>query len=154
MAQQAKNSLAMQENRIQSVGWEDPLGMGTTTHSNSHAWKNPWRCLAVYSPWGHKSWKQLRSLCTHVHMTWKQWLIAGIVWITNVWSSGPRNVKFWKLVFCHRRMERFNYRNHNSLSLSKFQSTMLRCVLFSDAWKMVSHFWNVDMAEIVKVPYE
>ena len=153
----------MQENRIQSVSWEDPLGMGMTTHSNSRAWKNPWRCLAVYSPWGHKSWKQLWRLCTHVHKTWKQWLIAGIAWITNVWSSGPRNVKFWKLIFCHRRMERFNHRNHNSLSLSKFKapcyalflSVMLKkwwvtfgMLTWQKLWKYHTNNWSLGMFDL------
>ena len=41
VAQQVKNSLAMQENWVRSLGREDPLGMGTTTHSSSLAWKIP-----------------------------------------------------------------------------------------------------------------
>ena len=36
-----KNLLAMQENRIQSLGWEDPLEKGMTTHSSILAWRIP-----------------------------------------------------------------------------------------------------------------
>ena len=34
MAQQVKNPPAMQETWVQSLGWEDPLEKGTTTHSS------------------------------------------------------------------------------------------------------------------------
>ena len=61
MAQQVKNSLAMQENRVLSLGREDPLGVGTTTHSRSLVWKIPWRSLAVYSPWGHKEFETIEE---------------------------------------------------------------------------------------------
>ena len=33
MAHWLKNLSAMQESRVQSLGWEDPLGQGMTTHS-------------------------------------------------------------------------------------------------------------------------
>ena len=32
----------MQENGVQSLGWEDPLEKETATHSISLAWKIPW----------------------------------------------------------------------------------------------------------------
>ena len=34
MAQLVKNPLAMQETRVRSLGWEDPLEKGKATHSN------------------------------------------------------------------------------------------------------------------------
>ena len=37
-----KNPPATQETRIQSVGWEDPLEKGITTHPNVLAWRIPW----------------------------------------------------------------------------------------------------------------
>ena len=37
-----KNPLAMQETWVQSLGWEDPLGQGTVTHSSVLAWEIPW----------------------------------------------------------------------------------------------------------------
>ena len=37
-----KNPPAIQETRIQSVGWEDPLEKGITTHSSILAWRIPW----------------------------------------------------------------------------------------------------------------
>ena len=40
---QLVNSLpAMQENRVQSLGWEDPLEKEMATHSSILAWRNPW----------------------------------------------------------------------------------------------------------------
>ena len=32
----------MQDTRVGSLGWEDPLGKETTTHSNIPAWEIPW----------------------------------------------------------------------------------------------------------------
>ena len=37
-----KNSPAIQETRVQSLGWEDPLEEGMTTHSSIPAWSIPW----------------------------------------------------------------------------------------------------------------
>ena len=50
-----KNLPAVQETRVQSLGWEDPLEKGTATHSSILAWKIPWtEEPGGYSPWGHK----------------------------------------------------------------------------------------------------
>ena len=32
----------MQETRIQSLGWEDPLEQETAAYSSTLAWKSPW----------------------------------------------------------------------------------------------------------------
>ena len=42
VAQMVKNLPAMQETRVQSLGWEDPLEKGMATHSNVLAWRIPW----------------------------------------------------------------------------------------------------------------
>ena len=42
MAQTVKNLPAMQETRVQSLGWEDPLQKGMITHSSILAWGIPW----------------------------------------------------------------------------------------------------------------
>ena len=41
-AQMVKNSLAMQEIWVQSLGWEDPLEEGMATHSSVLAWRITW----------------------------------------------------------------------------------------------------------------
>ena len=46
MAQMVKNPHAMQETRVQSLGWEDPLEKGTATHSSILAWRIPWTMVA------------------------------------------------------------------------------------------------------------
>ena len=53
VAQMVKNPPAMQETQVASLGWEDPLEKGMTTHSSllageSHGQRSP----AVYSPRG------------------------------------------------------------------------------------------------------
>ena len=42
VAQMIKNLPAVQETQVQSLGGEDPLGKGMTTHSSILAWKIPW----------------------------------------------------------------------------------------------------------------
>ena len=37
-----KNLPAVQETRVQSLGWEVPLEKGMATHSSIPAWKIPW----------------------------------------------------------------------------------------------------------------
>ena len=37
-----KNLPAIQEIQVQSLGWEDPLEKGMTTHSSILPWKIPW----------------------------------------------------------------------------------------------------------------
>ena len=38
----AKNPSAVQETRVQSLGWEDPLEKEMATHSSKLAWEIPW----------------------------------------------------------------------------------------------------------------
>ena len=42
VAQLVKNSPAMWETRVRSLGWEDPLEKGTATQSSILAWRIPW----------------------------------------------------------------------------------------------------------------
>ena len=37
-----KNLPAMQETRVQFLGWEDPLEKGMTIYSTVLAWRTPW----------------------------------------------------------------------------------------------------------------
>ena len=42
MAQVVKNLPAIQETRVPSLGWEDPLEKGKATHSSILVWRIPW----------------------------------------------------------------------------------------------------------------
>ena len=42
VAQLVKNSPAMWETWVRSLGWEEPLEKGKATHSNILAWRIPW----------------------------------------------------------------------------------------------------------------
>ena len=42
VAQMVKRLSAMQETRVQSLGWEDPLEKEMAAHSSILAWKIPW----------------------------------------------------------------------------------------------------------------
>ena len=41
VAQMVKNPPAMQKTQVQSLGWEDPLEKGSSTHSSTLAWRIP-----------------------------------------------------------------------------------------------------------------
>ena len=50
-----KNLTANARDSVQSLGWEDPLEEGMTTHSSVLAWRaNEQRSLVNYSPWDPK----------------------------------------------------------------------------------------------------
>ena len=53
VAQTVKNLPAMQETWVRSLGWEDLLEKGMTTHSSILAKFHGQRSLAGYSPWTH-----------------------------------------------------------------------------------------------------
>ena len=42
VTQTLKNPPAMQETRVPSLGWEDPLEKGKATNSSILAWRIPW----------------------------------------------------------------------------------------------------------------
>ena len=42
VVQMVKNLPAMQETRVRSLGWEDPLEKEMAVHSSTLAWKIPW----------------------------------------------------------------------------------------------------------------
>ena len=42
MAHMVKRLPAVQENRVRSLGWEDPLEKEMATHPSTLAWKIPW----------------------------------------------------------------------------------------------------------------
>ena len=57
MAQIVKNLPAMQETQVQSLGREDPLEKGMSTHSTILAWRIPWtEDLGMLQP---REWKSV-----------------------------------------------------------------------------------------------
>ena len=58
-----KNSPALQETQVQSLGWEDPLEEEMATHSSILAWKIPWtkKPGGLRSRGVTKSWTQLSN---------------------------------------------------------------------------------------------
>ena len=60
-----KSLFAVQETRVQSLGWEDPLEKGMATHSSILALEVPWTEELV-SPWGCKEAYMTEQL-NHYH---------------------------------------------------------------------------------------
>ena len=64
---------AMQETRVQSLGWEDLMEKGMTTHSSSFIWRIPW----TEEPGGLQSVGSQRDTTnTHTH-TINSWDFPG-----------------------------------------------------------------------------
>ena len=57
VTQMAKNSPAMQETLVRSLGQEDPLEEAMATHSSIFAWRIPW----MEKPGGLQSWGRKES---------------------------------------------------------------------------------------------
>ena len=50
-----KSLSCLQDTRVWSLGWDDPLEKEMTTHSSNLAWKISWmEEPGRYSPWGHR----------------------------------------------------------------------------------------------------
>ena len=59
-----KNSPAMQETQIQSLGQEEPLKKEMASHSHIFGESHGQRSLVGYNPWGLKSQTQLSDYTT------------------------------------------------------------------------------------------
>ena len=53
MAQIVNNLPAVQETRVRSLVWEDPLEKGVATHCSILAWRIPHGQRSQTGPWGH-----------------------------------------------------------------------------------------------------
>ena len=74
VAQKVKHLSTMQETRIQSLGWEDPLEKEMAIHSSTIAWKIPW----TEEPGGLQSMGSLR---------------VGHDWVTSLYWVGQKFVQ-------------------------------------------------------------
>ena len=102
VAQLVKNLPAMQATWVWSLGWEDPLEKGTTTHSSILTWTIPWiqkdwcwcwnsNTMATWCeelthwkrPW---CWERLRAGGEGDDRGWDGWM-ASPTWWTWVWAS-------------------------------------------------------------------
>ena len=63
IAQLVKNPPTVQETRLRSLGWEDPLEKGTATHSSILACRIPW---GDYCPRG-RLWSQTHTVATFTY---------------------------------------------------------------------------------------
>ena len=68
VAQMVKNLPAVEETRVQSLGWEDPLEKGMATHASIVAWRTPWtEEPGGLQSMGLHSWTQLSDSHFHIH---------------------------------------------------------------------------------------
>ena len=79
VAQTVKNLPAMQETRVRSLGWEDPLEKGMATHSKVLAWRIP----RTEEPAKLRSHRELdtteRLTHTHTHICDKTYLLLSFL---------------------------------------------------------------------------
>ena len=75
VVQTVKNSPAMQELQVLPMGWEDPLEMRMSTHSNIFSWRIPWTGEpGIYSPRRHKELDMTEWLTHTFYHVWLQLL--------------------------------------------------------------------------------
>ena len=127
-----KNLPAMQETRVQSLGWED-LEKEMATHLRILAWKSPGqRRLAGYSPRGHKELDITYQLSTHSNL-WCYLLLGWSLYLSLY--SGQNwemlyicSMKRYKFIFLFQIQFRA-YENFTYLYWS------LICIIFFPCWK-------------------
>ena len=75
-----KNSPVMQENRVQSLGQEDPLEKGMASPSSILAWRIPWGCKESDMT------EQLTLSLVAEH--WALGSVGFVVGVRGLWSTG------------------------------------------------------------------
>ena len=76
-----KNLPAMQKTRVWSLGWEDPLEKGMTSHSSICVWRIPWtESTAGYSPWVCQELDTTEQLTLCFHFSISQGLVCLQKW--------------------------------------------------------------------------
>ena len=118
IAQLVKNLPEMQENWVQSLGWEDPLEKGKATHSSILAWRIPW---TIFWP------EEFHGLYCIVHGVAKIW-----TWLSNLhFHTYMLNSNIWRL---------YNY----LYSLSLENMSYWNYSLVSDKWYLFITFTIKD----------
>ena len=63
-----ENPPGVQETRVQSLGWEDPLELEMATHSSILAWRIPWtEEPGRLQSWDCKELDMTEQLSSHAH---------------------------------------------------------------------------------------
>ena len=94
VAQLVKNSPAMQDTWVQSLGWEDPLEKRKATHSSILAWRIPWTVQST----GRKrldtterpSLSEMMRLKEEIHRDLEKRTVAGIRPLSEGRAGGAR----------------------------------------------------------------
>ena len=81
----------LQETRVQSLGWEDPLEKGMAIHSSILAWRIPW----TEKPGGLQFVGSQRVshdwvIHTHTHRHTHSWRASEIWWLSSQWRTSWR----------------------------------------------------------------
>ena len=103
VAQRLKRLPGMLETRVRSLGWEDPLEKEMATHSNTLAWRIPWRkepdglqSMGLQRV-GHDWVTSLHLICMLGtllnNLEKQQWIKQKIVLSLNLHSNGGRYIK-------------------------------------------------------------
>ena len=161
VAQLVKNPPAMRETWVQSLVWEDPLGMGKATHPSILAWRIPWTIDIVHGVAKSRTW-----LSDFHYFAW------GLLSFLNLWVDvfhqfwGSLIHFFFKYVFCPNFSLFFWNSNNNHLTLSQvsfticfaspqplpfvlqFRESLLPCLQFPSLLRVVSLYVHPVNASI------
>ena len=93
MAQRIKRLPAMQETRVRSLGWEDPLEKEMSTHSSVLAWEIPWTEFGGLQSMGSQ---RVRHDCVTKQQHFPCYVVKFLV-LKNICSSLPLSVSVFLL---------------------------------------------------------
>ena len=111
VAQKVKNLPAMEETQVRSLGWEDPLKKGMTSHSSILAWRIPW----TKEPGGLHSMGSQRVKHD---------------WVPNTHTHTHTHTHFWYYLWCWEK----------SIMIPCFSEWEYLCLLFH-FWTLLEILW-------------
>ena len=86
----------MRETWVPSLGWEDPLEKGKTTHFSVPAWR-----ILLYSPWGHQEFDTTEWLLVHVKDVKNFFMCLLDVFLSFsfsiIWVSSYHRTTYWDI---------------------------------------------------------
>ena len=83
VAQLVKNPPAMWETWVRSLGWEDPLEKGKSTHCSILAWRIPWTIQYMGSQRVRHDWA---TFTFTIYVTWRKLLLLSKPHFPNLWT--------------------------------------------------------------------
>ena len=131
VTQLVKNSPAVWETWVWSLGWEDPLEKGTASHSSILAWRIPWTVLSIGSL---SLFEFLSFLVLWCHPTMVDKLL--LINVYNAIQCRLFTMMRWMGIYWHRKILRLY------CQIRKIKSEIFKCPIFIPCW--LTHIYREE----------